>query len=318
MKGSPTVSVIIPAYKHAHLIGATIDSVLEQGHADWEMIVINDGSPDDTAAAVAPYLGDPRIRYLEQENQGQSATRNHGIGLARGEWIQLLDDDDLLAPESLSWKVEFLETHPGYCCVVGAVRYIDGEDKPGSDWQGTDGEIQLRALFRESAFASPGQALFRKADLVAIGGFDPTIPGVDDADLMFRLAAHGRIMAVNRPALLYRWHGANASLARHRMLPMIDRVQQRHLPKVTPLRARMGARFDALQSLHRYAGVKSLGIAMDPAMPGNERSAAIRSYLRIFPKRLMLFPLFLPWWCEDIARFLLRRFQEWRSRPAGP
>ncbi len=309
MSPAPSVSIVIPAYKHAHLIGAAIESVLSQSFTDWELIVINDGSPDGTGGAVAPYLSDPRIRYLEQENQGQSATRNRGIGMAQGQWIQLLDDDDLLAPGSLVWKVEFLAQNPLYCCVVGAVQFIDGEGVGDSDWQGKEGEIGLRTLFRGSAFASPGQALFRKADLLAVGLLDPSIPGVDDADLMFRLATHGRIMAVPKPALLYRWHGGNASAERYRMLPAVDLVIHRHLPAIRSRRARLAARLEALRYMHRYAGFNTLKFILNPSTPPGERKRALCAYCRVFGRRLLQCPLFLPAWCLDLARFTARRWR---------
>jgi glycosyltransferase involved in cell wall biosynthesis len=307
---SPIVSVIIPAYKHAEYICKAIDSVISQSFISWEMIIINDGSPDETAEAVKPYTNDPRINYIEQTNQGQAATRNRGIRMARGHLIQLLDDDDELAPDSLAWKVDFLLNQPAYACVLGDVLYTGPDGHADSDWQGCDGDIGLRDLFRQSAFASPGQALFRKTELLAIGLFDTAIPGVDDSDLMLRLAHHGRIKAVRRPALLYRWHGTNASAIRHPMLPMADAVLRRSVEFVPPGMQRLAAKLDSLRYLHRYGGIPTLRFLMDAK--GEERQlrkAAAATYLRIFFRNLTQFPPFLPFWLWDLTLLAARRIR---------
>src|ERR1700719_2929443 len=101
----PAVSVIIPTYNHRDFVLDAIESVFAQTFTDYEVIVVNDGSPDDTASVLAPLASAGRIRYLEQANAGQGAARNRGIAQARGEFIALLDDDDRWPADKLEWQV---------------------------------------------------------------------------------------------------------------------------------------------------------------------------------------------------------------------
>jgi succinoglycan biosynthesis protein ExoO len=110
MASHPTVSVITPAYNVAPYIGQCIESLQAQTLADWEMIIVDDASTDETAAAVQRYLGDPRIQYLRNEqNLGPGATRNRALDAAQGEWIAIVDADDWIAPERLEKLVRFAE-----------------------------------------------------------------------------------------------------------------------------------------------------------------------------------------------------------------
>lgn len=111
MASRPTVSVITPAYNVAPYIGQCIESVQAQTLADWEMILVDDASTDETPAVVQRYLGDPRIRYLRNaQNLGPGATRNRALDAAEGEWIAIVDADDWIAPERLEKLVRFAES----------------------------------------------------------------------------------------------------------------------------------------------------------------------------------------------------------------
>ncbi len=101
----PAVSVIIPAYRHADMICQTLESVFSQTFRDFEVIVVNDGSPDRTAEVVAPFVANGKIRYFSQRNAGQAAARNRGASEARGKFFAFLDDDDVWPPEKLEWQV---------------------------------------------------------------------------------------------------------------------------------------------------------------------------------------------------------------------
>ena len=108
----PKVSVVIPTYNRQRLVQDTIDSVLRQTFGDLELIVIDDGSTDDTRRVLQDRYG-TRIRYVYQENQGESAARNHGIALAGGEYVAFVDSDDLWHPQKLERQVEVFEADPG-------------------------------------------------------------------------------------------------------------------------------------------------------------------------------------------------------------
>src|SRR6266851_7972183 len=97
----PIVSVIIPTHNRRDFLPGAIASVLAQTFTDWELVVIDDGSQDDTASVIAPFLCDPRVRYEVQPQQGRSAARNRGIQMARSEWVAFLDSDDRYLPNCL-------------------------------------------------------------------------------------------------------------------------------------------------------------------------------------------------------------------------
>src|SRR5271170_3450676 len=102
---SIAVSVVIPTYNHRDFVVEALESVFAQTFTDYEVIVVNDGSPDDTAAVLRPYIESGRIRYIEQENRGQAGARNRGLAEARGEFVAYLDDDDLWLRDKLAWQV---------------------------------------------------------------------------------------------------------------------------------------------------------------------------------------------------------------------
>jgi len=103
------VSIIIPAYKAEKYIAETIQSVLDQTYPNWELIIIDDGSPDNQKSIIEPFLKDPRIQYHFQENQGVSVARNHGISIAKGVYIAFLDADDIFIKDNLEIKIAELE-----------------------------------------------------------------------------------------------------------------------------------------------------------------------------------------------------------------
>lgn len=120
----PRVSVIIPTYNRAALLREAIQSVLDQTFADFEIIVVDDGSRDETVSVVAG-MGDSRVRYVYQVNAGRAAARNHGLSLAQGEFVAFLDDDDMFLPNKLTDQVAELERRPDCGLVVGGWRLVD-------------------------------------------------------------------------------------------------------------------------------------------------------------------------------------------------
>jgi glycosyltransferase involved in cell wall biosynthesis len=208
----PEVSVVIPTYKHRDYILETLDSVFRQTYTEYEVIVVNDGSPDDTADVLRPLVEAGRIRYVEQPNGGQGAARNRGIAAARGEFVALLDDDDLWPPDKLEWQVAALRERPSAVLVYGLHDHLqpDGSLRPAPPKDHPAGSVHRR--FLEGCWLlSLGQALIRAAALRRIGGFDPRIWGSDDWDLYIRLALEGEFHFEERVALHYRVHATNAS-----------------------------------------------------------------------------------------------------------
>lgn len=191
----PRIAVIVPAYGVAHLLGEALDSLLAQTCTDWECLVIDDGAPDDVAGAVAPYLADPRIRFLATANQGVSGARNTAIAAARAPLIALLDGDDRFRPEYLATMAELLENNLAIrmatcnALIFGAVPHerLAFEAKQGSS-DGTRGSL---ADVLDRCFGVYIGTTFRRADFEAIGGFDTGMAQAEDFDLWVRLMQLG-------------------------------------------------------------------------------------------------------------------------------
>ncbi len=232
MAALPTVSVIIPTYKHCDFVLATLDSVFTQTFTDYEVIVVNDGSPDDTGSLLKPLAEAGRICYVEQENQGQGAARNLGIAQARGEFVALLDDDDLWPPDKLEWQVACLRANPAAVMAYGYRETFGTEAGSIHPEENAPSGQVWTAFLQSNCITSPGQTLIRAAALKVIGGFDPSLWGTDDWDLYIRLAKQGDFVYEHRPALFYRFHQDNASKNTRRMYQNSCRVQYKHLGRV--------------------------------------------------------------------------------------
>lgn len=212
------VSVIIPTYQHRDFVLQTLDSVFAQTLQDYEVIVVNDGSPDDTAQVLLPLAEQGKIRYIEQPNAGQAAARNRGLEEATGEFIAFLDDDDLWPADKLEWQVAALQANPEIGVVAGSVQSIDEqgrdrEDSPEHVFRNKlyASPVSFEGLFYGNPIVSPGQTLIRASPLREIGGFDQTFWGVDDYDLWFRLARKVKFLLSPRLGIYYRCHANNAS-----------------------------------------------------------------------------------------------------------
>jgi glycosyltransferase involved in cell wall biosynthesis len=199
--------VIIPAYQASADIPVALDSVFAQTFADFEVIVVNDGSPDtlDLKAAIAPYQS--RLRYIEQPNRGAAAARNTALHAALGKYVAFLDADDVWARECLDCQVRFLEATPG-CVLVYADARIAGEsilagrrfmqDAPSS------GEPDLAALIEQRCTVLMSTVVARLDAIVSTGMFDETIRRGQDFDLWLRLAAAGHRLGYQRMVLATR------------------------------------------------------------------------------------------------------------------
>jgi glycosyltransferase involved in cell wall biosynthesis len=199
----PAVSVVIPAYNAAWCVAKAIDSVLAQDFRDFEIIVVNDGSTDDTAAVLAAYGN--AIRVVDQANGGMSSARNAGIRAARGELVAFLDADDWWLPTKLRPQVELMQARLEVGFSSAAARVEDPEGNLLNLWQcgRLDGPFLLR-LFESSGGIAGGSSalLVRRALLGKVGGYDETLGGVEDGDLWMRLAAVSEYACLPEPQLV--------------------------------------------------------------------------------------------------------------------
>lgn len=203
----PAVSVIIPAYNTAGHIGMALGSVFAQSYNDFEVIVINDGSPDSEQMelAIAPYL--PRLVYLRQENLGPSAARNRGIQHAKGEFLAFLDSDDEWMPQYLAEQMRFLHTDPSWDMV-----YCDATLEGGSDTAGktfmqlcpSTGPVTFESLLVLQTQPITSGTVVRREKVTAAGLFDEGIRYSEDHDLWLRVSHAGGRIAYQRQVLLRR------------------------------------------------------------------------------------------------------------------
>lgn len=213
---SPKVSVIIPTYNRADKVGKTIDSALAQTFTDLEVIVVDDGSSDQTGQILRKTHGD-RIRYFAQTNHGVSVARNKGIAEARGEWIAFLDSDDLWEREKLEWQFKALDRFGTSCgaCYTD-VRFFNHHEKrtmfqlaeESYRHQGEMGvnEEVLRLLVRPGGagmVVCPSSVLARADVVKKTGGFDCNLLVSEDSEFLFRLSTVTGVCYVNHPLVLF-------------------------------------------------------------------------------------------------------------------
>ncbi len=214
MTRSPTVSVLMAAYNAAAFVGQAIDSVLAQTFADWELIVVDDGSTDATGEIVQSYAArDARIRYCRNEsNLGLGLTRQRTLALARGVYAAVLDSDDVALPEWLSRRVGLLNTHRDVALASGTRIMIDENDRRlGISRDGFPPEVlQWQLLFGNPVNNS--SCVYRVAEAQGLGGYRD-YPYLEDWDLPARLSGIGRIAQENHTSVMYRVHPASISKA---------------------------------------------------------------------------------------------------------
>lgn len=301
----PLVSVVIICYNHGHFLAEAIESVLEQTIGDVELIVVDDGSTDDTPAVAARY---PSIRYLRQRNQGMSAARNAGLRVSRGRYVSFLDADDRLLPEALTEGAICLREHPECAFVSGRYRMItaDGEPIP-TDPPPDVPEDHYRVLLERNYIGMHATVLFRKEALESVSGFDRSMRACDDYEIYLRIARHRPVYCHDRTVAEYRCHGANTSLNWRLMLrstlrPL--RAQWRHVKGNTELEA--AYRKGVLHWQRRYGRpllVEILGSLRDPEK-WLSAALGLGTLLRHYPRGL---------WDRIVDRIVPAR--ELRGRP---
>jgi glycosyltransferase involved in cell wall biosynthesis len=207
----PVVSVILPTYNRGHFIAEAVESVLSQSFTDFEIIVVDDGSSDNTAE-VMQGIADPRVIYLRQANQGRSNARNHALSRARGRYIAFLDSDDLFMPGKLAMQVEYLDAHAGTGMVYTSAHCIDYSGNPLAEnyRASVSGWIYTSiAFFRPVTITLPTvmarRELFEKA-----GGFDENMHRFEDTDMWRRISKLARIDAMPAFTCLLRTHTENS------------------------------------------------------------------------------------------------------------
>ena len=191
----PRVAVIVPGFGVAHVLGEALASLQAQSLTEWECVVIDDGAPDDVAAAVAPFLADKRIRFIATGNYGVSAARNTAIAATTAPLIALLDGDDRFRPDYLAAMAALLEGDPAIglatcnALLFGALpRERLCFTRPQGSSDGVRGSL---ADVLDRSFSVYIGTTFRRVDFAAAGGFDPNMSHAEDLDLWVRLLELG-------------------------------------------------------------------------------------------------------------------------------
>ena len=205
----PVVSVVIPAWNVAAFIGAAIDSVLAQTFEAWEVIVVNDGSPDSPALerVVRGYGNRPDLRYIVQENGGPSAARNVAIEAARGEYVAFLDGDDWWEPGYLAEQMAYFERDPSLDLVYCNARLVGDVLPAGRTYMDTTpsrGPVTLESLISLDSNIPTTCTMARRQAVMDAGLFDPAIRRCEDFDLWFRMSRGGARMTYHRAVLACR------------------------------------------------------------------------------------------------------------------
>jgi glycosyltransferase involved in cell wall biosynthesis len=271
---TPRVSVIVPAYNAAVYLPHAIDSVLAQTFVDWEIVVVDDGSTDHTQSVVESYRPAlaAKLQYIHQSNHGLPAARNTGIKAARGEFIALLDADDVWLPQRLERGVQVLDSDPEIGLVHARVARIDtkgmviGQLKVDPKYM--SGRIAHDIYIRRAHIVCP-TVMFRRRCLDKGGWFDESMRATEDRDLWFRIALHFKIEYIDEILAYYR-------LSPSSMTSDLDRLLGGQLYFVSKhYRSGCATRMEQLQALGNI--YRELG---DSLFRGGALTKAIGSYLR--------------------------------------
>jgi glycosyltransferase involved in cell wall biosynthesis len=246
----PQVSVVIPAYNCSRYVKDAVDSVLAQTWRDFEVLVIDDGSTDDTEQVMRRYQAP--VRYIRQQNGGVAVARNRGIAESRGRYVAFLDADDTWLPHKLERQIDTLNQQPQQRACYSAFTVVDAELNPigisrSQRWRSALEDL----LTRGNVVATPSTVICERSLFESVGVFDPALSQCADWDMWVRLAAQTEFLYLDEPLVTYRQHGTNMS----RNAPLLE--------------------YDSLQVLNK-------GFAM-PELPDSLRarrqSALARNYM---------------------------------------
>lgn len=215
-KAEPRVTVVIPTHNRSDLLLEALESVFTQTMQDYEIIVVDDGSTDDTRQRLEEWIKEGRIRYDYQEKSGVSAARNRGIKLARAPFVALLDSDDIILPTKLEKELAVFEREPDLGLVHSNFSKFtsDGKDLGVRDTTRYKGWLYPWILTEWSLLLSTSSLMFKREALLEAGLFDEEMSWAEDIDLCRRVARLYRVGLVPEPLNLVRVHERSSSAAK--------------------------------------------------------------------------------------------------------
>lgn len=246
---TPLVSVVIPSYNHAHFVGAAIESAQAAANGPLEVILVDDGSTDDTRRVAG---GFPSVRYLRQDNRGLAAARNTGLAHCRGEFVVFLDADDRLLPGALETGATLLRQDPGLGFVAGHSRFITRDGVPLETQQPVrSDEDPYTALLRRNSIRNPAMVMFRRKVLEEVGGFESRVDACADYEMYLRISRAHRVGFHSALVAEYRKHGENMSCDASLMIRQLWLVMQAQRPHLNS-RARLEAFQAGRRNMRQY------------------------------------------------------------------
>jgi len=223
----PLVSVVIPCYNSNRYLAEAIESALLQSYSRIEIVVVDDGSTDETARIARSYP----VHYIYQANRGMSAARNTGVRHCQGEYVLFLDHDDRLLPRAVEIGVKLLEEHPECALAVGEHWYIGADGRAiGYSNKRAAGRDHYLMLLEHNFIETPCSALHRRSGIALTGGFDESLNGAEDLEFYLRTARQSTWVAHEAAVAEYRLHDSSVSRDAERMLVVSYRVLEMELP----------------------------------------------------------------------------------------
>ncbi len=219
----PSLSVILPVYNGQEYLAEAIESVLSQSFGDFELIIINDGSRDDSADVVAAY-GDPRIRYFEQQNRGLPATLNRAISLTRGEYIARQDQDDVCLPSRFEKQVAFLDKHPDVGLVGTGAQIWAGRERTNRFLMHPTDNAQLKFGLLFDNYFVHSSVMMRRSMLADIGGYTEDAARQPPEDFELWSRAMKQYKLANLPEVLHAYREVEGSMSRVGAHPFLSRL----------------------------------------------------------------------------------------------
>jgi glycosyltransferase involved in cell wall biosynthesis len=260
-----TVSVITPTYNRARFLPAAVASVLSQTFGDFELIIVDDGSEDNTPDVLKPFLADRRVRYVYQENKGQSHARNLALKQATGDFIAFLDSDDVWARDKLEKQLAVFRANSEVDIVHGDEATINEQGSVVSlqNMRRYSGRITRYLLADNSV--SITTALVRRRCFDEMGGFDTSVGVADDYELWLRFSAKYRFQYIPEIVAAYRIMENQISSNKIKRFEtnevIIDRFLKQYGNVITPRERRIGVSKFYCRKARYYAGIKQRRIA---------------------------------------------------------
>jgi glycosyltransferase involved in cell wall biosynthesis len=210
----PLVSVLMPVSNAERYVAEAVESILTQSFGDFEFLVIDDGSKDDSLSILNHFAGqDPRIRVVSRPNTGIVRALNELLDMSRGELIARMDADDISLPMRLESQVDYLRAHPSCLAVGGRVLVVDPEGEALCEWcrEQTHEEIDSKNISEGGFVLCHPSVMMRREAVIKVGKYRERFYAAEDLDLFLHLAEHGRLANLPQIVLKYRMHTSSIS-----------------------------------------------------------------------------------------------------------